>query len=505
MKNIFKPKPVSVSYKNIDLRNPKEKAKLITQLRKKNVEALDLSNSKVQLDKEILEAIIENPISELNLSSNNLGDGGAELVAGIIQNSTKLKILKLSNNQIGDEGMGALSSALDHNETVTVLDLSNNYLGDEGAKEVATLLANNSTITDINLDYTEFSIEGLAYLPQPLLNRDSTKISLASADIPEQVIADFAKMLQHSNNVHSINFVDKEQKTEKAVHAQKLFDTIIKIRDSNGLDKESQKEFNNLVWECMVPYPKWKDLFKDLVLNSKEPYSFDPNTPDAKGHPMLSNVANPDLFDVVARHAAANRSKAAQQGELPRLDDKWFDRTVIDNALPLENAAAPNVTESLLTSVVGNEDVKGAYARLNDIPNSPSPLQRMQARNLQNYNLVDTLTPSSEKGVEMRTITGNHPDLDMTNLGKNNSPPDQLDMTIVHGDVSTTDRLSSVAPKKATLGYKDNPKRQAELIKELGRAMSPYMASTSQSNATPNAPNTPNIGKKHEQSSGIKR
>ncbi|WP_342267885.1 hypothetical protein [Candidatus Tisiphia endosymbiont of Empis tessellata] len=53
MKNIFKPKPVSVSYKNIDLTNPKEKAKLIIQLRKKNVDALDLSNSKVQLDKEI--------------------------------------------------------------------------------------------------------------------------------------------------------------------------------------------------------------------------------------------------------------------------------------------------------------------------------------------------------------------------------------------------------------------------------------------------------------------
>lgn len=96
------------------------------------------------MDKEILEAIIENPISELNLSSNNLGDGGAELVAGIIQNS-KLKILKLSNNQIGSEGIGALSSAFDHNETVTDLDLSNNNLGDKGAEKVATLLANNST------------------------------------------------------------------------------------------------------------------------------------------------------------------------------------------------------------------------------------------------------------------------------------------------------------------------------------------------------------------------
>ncbi|WP_342260223.1 hypothetical protein [Candidatus Tisiphia endosymbiont of Metellina segmentata] len=292
MKNIFKPKSVSVNYKNIDLTNPKEKAKLITQLRKKNVEALDLSNSKVQLDKEILEAIIENPISELNLSSNNLGDGGAELVAGIIQNS-KLKILKLSNNQIGSEGMGALSSAFDHNETVTDLDLSNNNLGDKGAEKVATLLANNSTITDINLDNNEIRTDDMVYLPQSLLNRNSTKISLASADIPEKVIADFAKMLQHSNNVHSINFVDKEQNNEKAVHAQKLFDTIIKIRDSNGLDKESQKEFNKLVWECIVPHPKWKDLFKNLVTDSKKPYLFDPSTLDTDGKPMLSKVRTP--------------------------------------------------------------------------------------------------------------------------------------------------------------------------------------------------------------------
>ncbi|WP_341747490.1 hypothetical protein [Candidatus Tisiphia endosymbiont of Dascillus cervinus] len=256
MKNIFKPKSVSVNYKNIDLTNPKEKAKLMTQLRKKNVDALDLSNSKVQLDKEILEAIIENPISELDLSSNNLGDNGAKEVAGIIQNSTKLKILKLSNNQIGSEGMGALSSAFDHNETVTDLDLSNNNLGDKGAEKVATLLANNSTIIDINLDSNEFGTDGLLYLPFSLLNRNNTtNISLAAADyIPEEAVARFAKVLQQNGNVHSINFVDKEQNDEKAVHAQKLFDTIIKIRDSNGLDKESQKEFNKLVWECIVSH-----------------------------------------------------------------------------------------------------------------------------------------------------------------------------------------------------------------------------------------------------------
>ncbi|WP_375358583.1 hypothetical protein [Candidatus Tisiphia endosymbiont of Neophilaenus lineatus] len=327
MKNIFKPKSVSVNYKNIDLTNPKEKAKLITQLRKKNVEALDLSNSKVQLDKEILEAIIENPISELNLSSNNLGDVGAELVAGIIQNS-KLKILKLSNNQIGSEGMGALSSAFDHNETVTDLDLSNNNLGDKGAEKVATLLANNSTITDLNLDNNEIRTDGMVYLPQSLLNRNSTKISLASADIPEKVIADFAKMLQHSNNVHSINFVDKEQNNEKAVHAQKLFNTIIKIRDSNGLDKESQKEFNKLVWECIVPRPKWKDLFKNLVTDSKKPYSCDLRTPDTDGTLMIYKIGSTDIVKFLANHKAANKSEVVQQGELPPLDEKWFDRTV---------------------------------------------------------------------------------------------------------------------------------------------------------------------------------
>ncbi|WP_341747491.1 hypothetical protein [Candidatus Tisiphia endosymbiont of Dascillus cervinus] len=134
-----------------------------------------------------------------------------------------------------------------------------------------------------------------------------------------------------------------------------------------------------------------------------------------------------------------------QQGELPPLDEKWFDTTVrVDDALPLENAAAQNVTESLLTSVAGNEGVKGAYARLNDIPDSPSLEQRMQARNLRDYNLVDTLTPSLEEGAEMRTITGDHFDpLTMTVLGDNNPHLDPLMMTILHGqDVSTTDRLS---------------------------------------------------------------
>ncbi|WP_410521554.1 hypothetical protein [Candidatus Tisiphia endosymbiont of Empis tessellata] len=452
--------------------------------------------------KRYLEAIIENPISELDLSSNNLGDNGAKVVAGIIQNSTKLKILKLSNNQIGSEGMGALSSAFDHNETVTDLDLSNNNLGDKGAEKVATLLANNSTIIDINLDSNEFGTDGLLYLPFSLLNRNNTtNISLDAADyIPKEAVARFAKVLQQNGNVHSINFVDKEQNDEKAVHAQKLFDTIIKIRDSNGLDKESQKEFNKLVWECIVPHPKWKDLFKNLVTDSKKPYLFDPNTLDTDGKPMLSKVSNVDIFSFVVKHESANKSKVVQQGELPPLDEKWFDTTVrVDDALSLENAAAQNVTESLLTSAAGNEDLKGAYARLNDIPDSPSLEQRMQAKNLRDY-LVDTLTPSLEEGAEMRTITGDHSDpLTMTILGDNNPHLDLLIRTIVHGqDVSTTDRLSSVAPKKAILEHKDNPKMQTE-AKKLGETMSPYMASTSQSNATPNT------GKKHRQSSGFTR
>jgi hypothetical protein len=164
------------------------------------------------------------------------------------------------------------------------------------------------------------------------------------------------------------------------------------------------------------------------------------------------------------------------------------------------NATAQNVTESLLTSVAGNEGVKGAYAQLNDISNSPNLAQRMQERNLREYNLVDTLTPSLEEGAEMRTITGDHSDpLTMTILGNDDPHLDLLTRTIVHGqDVPTTARLSSVTPKKATLEHKDNPKMQAE-AKKLGKTMSPHMASPSQSNATSNT------GKKHGQSSGFKR
>lgn len=100
----------------------------------------------------------------------------------------------------------------------------------------------------------------------------------------------------------------------------------------------------------------------------------------------------------------------------------------------------------------------------------------MQERNLRAYNLVDTLTPSLEEGTEMRTITGDHSDpLTMTILGDDNPHLDLLTRTIVHGqDVSTTDRLSPVASKKATLEHKDNPKMQAE-AKKLGKTMSPYI------------------------------
>ncbi len=48
-----------------------------------------------------------------------------------------------------------------------------------------------------------------------------------------------------------------------------------------------------------LPHPKWKDLFKNLVTDSKKPYLFDPSTLDTDGKPMLSKVSNVLIYSAL--------------------------------------------------------------------------------------------------------------------------------------------------------------------------------------------------------------
>ncbi|XP_072893437.1 NACHT, LRR and PYD domains-containing protein 3-like [Hemitrygon akajei] len=80
---------------------------------------------------------------ELRLGGNDLGDSGVKLVSTALRNP-ECKIQKLRLNDVGLTGSGAedLASTLSANCTLTELNLSTNKLGDSGVKLMAEALGN---------------------------------------------------------------------------------------------------------------------------------------------------------------------------------------------------------------------------------------------------------------------------------------------------------------------------------------------------------------------------
>ncbi|MCP5092874.1 MAG: hypothetical protein GY949_18325, partial [Gammaproteobacteria bacterium] len=91
-------------------------------------------------------------LTSLNLSSNRLGDAGAQHLAAL----TNLTSLDLRGNKLGDAGAQHLAALTN----LTSLDLRNNKLGDAGAQHLAALI----NLTRLNLNDNDLGDAGAQHL-----------------------------------------------------------------------------------------------------------------------------------------------------------------------------------------------------------------------------------------------------------------------------------------------------------------------------------------------------
>ena len=68
---------------------------------------------------------------KLDLDGSRIGDSGATELAGVLSESTIVK-LRLHENEITDKGVKALAAALRTNSTIAELYLSYNKIGNSG-------------------------------------------------------------------------------------------------------------------------------------------------------------------------------------------------------------------------------------------------------------------------------------------------------------------------------------------------------------------------------------
>lgn len=148
-------------------------------------------------------------LETLDLSSNGIGDVGAESVAQIrglkrlilydnligvvgiralaqsLCIDGQLKELNLSSNRAGNDGVRSLAAALKCNQSLRLLDLESNEISSEGIQHLAEALRSNDTLIHLRLYQTHASVEDLAILGEALKGN----ASLETLDMDEHVPA----------------------------------------------------------------------------------------------------------------------------------------------------------------------------------------------------------------------------------------------------------------------------------------------------------------------------
>ena len=121
------------------------------------VHSLDLSeNYKYKPSNYVMQGLADVLLSNttlrcLNLSSNNMGNDGAIMLANALAVNQGLCMLGLRDNRISYSSIPALAEALRTNSTLTELDLSENRIYSDGARALLIALKDNTTLTKLEL------------------------------------------------------------------------------------------------------------------------------------------------------------------------------------------------------------------------------------------------------------------------------------------------------------------------------------------------------------------
>lgn len=138
--------------------------------------------------KDMSSALRDNPtLTELSLSSNELGDAGTHLVLQGLQPTCKIQKLSLQNCCLTEIGCGTLSSVLRSLPSLCELDLSYNQLGDAGLRLLCEgLLDPQCHIERLQLEYSNLTAASCEPLASVLrAKRELKELGVNNNDIGE--------------------------------------------------------------------------------------------------------------------------------------------------------------------------------------------------------------------------------------------------------------------------------------------------------------------------------
>ena len=105
---------------------------------------------------------------KLNISNNQLGDDGAELLSKGLTNTKTLQVLNIVNNSIKSSGTTAIAEALTHNTSLIELHMEDNEVGQGGARAIAKAITTNNVLKSLSLDDNSIDTESMVTIIRSL-------------------------------------------------------------------------------------------------------------------------------------------------------------------------------------------------------------------------------------------------------------------------------------------------------------------------------------------------
>jgi hypothetical protein len=147
------------------------------------------------------------PITYLDLWGCALGNEGACILAGILEDNDTIQNIDLGLNNIGTEGIISLANAIKNNRTIITLDLGDNWVDDEGARYLAEAFAVNNTLRYISLWQNEFGNEGASHLLAALeSNSVITDMYIVDNQVDDVIVEKINQMLDVNSRLKRVGW-----------------------------------------------------------------------------------------------------------------------------------------------------------------------------------------------------------------------------------------------------------------------------------------------------------
>ena len=216
-------------------------------------------------------------LKELLVDNNEIGDGGAQLVATIMPGMRgPLETLNVGFNKIKSSGMRVLMKAVAESQSIRSMSVAGNTVDTTSAKFIAYALAHDNSLLSISLDHCSIAQEGRRQIVAGIVSNSRTRLrEVRGFNVgPIVVTLGFPAVMEHWNNEHVVNFIHlmwERSNVDRAESVQDIMDPLHFLGSPEGPGGDSSGKVGP--HEASVVVDVAKKAFASLVEEGVDVFS----------------------------------------------------------------------------------------------------------------------------------------------------------------------------------------------------------------------------------------